>query len=485
MTRRKRAGRDDADSNRDRRVDANGTPWLRQYGVLAVACVGIAVVIATVAAYFTPLKNPPLDATEAAQLPDPPDPRPTIGLPAAPAEVVAEELRGELLQLGNDLRTRFPQVPEALHVAALLYADLQKTAEAEKIWRQCLELAPQQPGPYIGLATAAMELGKDEEAVATLRKALDVGCSSPDLYHQLALALTKLGRLDEAAATLETALGEFPRSPENWLQLGQVQLQQSRFAEAETSLKKALEQGTTDGSVYFSLATACARQDKQDEAAGYRQQFSQRQAARDQQTEEGFQARYDAELRQIAVATTCRAGTVYDRQGDPAKAEQLLRRALELDPANAVVCVELAALYRRQGRIADARLVTSRLVQIEPQIVMHHVNLASLSSQLADYATAESALKHVITVRPDLSIGYLSLAQLYLQTGNVQQARWFAEAALQQQSTGEGEAARAYVVLAAACEQMGDRDAAAAALAQARQLTPNDPVLPRPGPDSP
>ncbi|MCH5373314.1 MAG: hypothetical protein JJ992_05020, partial [Planctomycetes bacterium] len=173
------------------------------------------------------------------------------------------------------------------------------------------------------------------------------------------------------------------------------------------------------------------------------------------------------------------------RQGMTAEAEKLLLRALSLDPGNAVVCTELAAFYRRQNRIADARLVTRRLVQIEPRIMMHYVNLASLSSQLADYAAAESALKTVVAMRPDLSIGYSGLAQLYLQTGKAEQARWFAEAALRQEPTTEGEVVRTYVVLAAACEQMGDRTAAETALSKARQLAPGDPQLQRADLDSP
>ena len=359
----------------------------------------------------------------------------------------------------------------------MLYADLQKTTEAEKIWQDCIKLAPDQAGPYIGLATASMELGKDEAAVETLRRAFSMGCSAPDLYHKLGAALTKLGMLDEAAVVIQEGLTAFPQSPDSWLRLGQVQNQLGQFSEAEKSLKKATAVGLTSDSVFLALATACARQGKQEEAAEYRQQFTKRKAQQASAAKQRFQDRYDAQMLRIAVATICRAATVYDAHGQPTEAENLFLRAYHLDLAQPVVCTELTVFYRKQGRIADARLVQRRLTEIEPSIVEHFVNLASLSSQLGDYAQAEAALKHVIGLRPDISIGYSGLAQLNLQMGNLQQAHWFAESALRQKPTATEEALRMYVVLATTCRQMGDSQGAEAALADARKLAPQDPRL--------
>ena len=273
---------------------------LRRYGKLAVACVALAAVIAVIVAWLTPLDESAREGNDATELPKPPSARPTVVLPSQAADVPAEELRTELFQLGEKLLAQFPKVPEALHVVAGLYADLQRVTEAERIWQDCIRLSPENVGPYVGLATAAMEQGKDEEAVATLQRGLAAGCTSPELDHQLAAALTKLGRLDEAAKVLQRGLEAFSTCSENWLQLGQIQIQLSRFAEAEASLRKAIDSGTGDDSVYFSLATACARQDKQDEAAKYREIFSQRKAEQVSAGDTPFQVRYDFQLRKIA-----------------------------------------------------------------------------------------------------------------------------------------------------------------------------------------
>lgn len=448
---------------------------LWQYGKLAAGCLAVAAAIAAVAAYFTPLEDPSSieapapEANIGRPIPGVLATEPTIELPVQAVDVPAEALRGELFALAESLLARFPRVPEALHVVAWMYADLQRVTEAEPIWRECIRLAPQHVGPYVGLASAAMKLGKDEEALATLEQALAAGCVSPDLDHELAAAFTKLGRLQEAAEVLEKGLAAEPSSAENWLQLGQIQVQLGQFAEAEASLQQALAHGIADGSAYFSLATACARQGKQELAAKYRQIFQQRKTEQAAAGDTPFQLRYDTELRKIALASICRAGTVYDRQGDPVEAERLLLRALALEPGNLVVCGELTAFYRRLGRIADARVVQYRMVESQPENSVHYVNLASLAVLLGDHAAAEEALQTVIAKRPDLSIGYSGLAKLYWQTGRLDQARWFAEAALRMAPAAADETVQTWLVLAAVCQQLGDQAAAEAALAKAQQ----------------
>jgi tetratricopeptide (TPR) repeat protein len=316
-----------------------------------------------------------------------------------------------------------------------------------------------------------MDLGKDAEAVETLQKALAAGCSAKEIFDQLGAALTKLGDLEEAERVIQQGLAQYPQSGDTWLDLGQTQLQLGQFVEAEKSLHKALSLGTTDRSVYFSMATACARQGKQQEAAEYRKLFAEGKAAREAATEDRFQDRYDWELRRIAVAAICRSGTVFEHQTQLSRAEELFLRAYHLDPASLVVCGELSRFFREQGRVADAMLVQRRLVEIDAENPAHSVNLANLSMQLGDFAQAERALKQVIVNWPETSLGYLGLAQVYLQTGNHQQARFFAEAALRQRPENRDEVMGAYYLLAEACRRGGDQAAADAAAQEAARLS--------------
>jgi predicted Zn-dependent protease len=288
----------------------------------------------------------------------------------------------------------------------------------------------------------------------------------------LAAALTRLGRLEEAEAALEQGLAAFPYVPDNWLQLGQVQVQLGKFAEAESSLLRAIQDGGTSESIYFLLATATARQGKSEAAAEYRQEFTLRKARSAPGADQPFQLRYDAEMRRIAVSATCQAGAIHGRQGSADEAERLLLRALHLDPANPVVCGELAMFYRGAGRMGDALVLHHRLVEIEPENAAHYANLASISLQLGDFDLAERTLKELIGRRPDVSLGYSSLAQLYLHAGRFEPSRRYAELALRQQTIAPDERIRTCHVLAEACRRMGDVAAAESALARVRQPAP-------------
>ena len=449
---------------------------LVRYVLLAGGCLAAAAVICLVIASRLPL--PPL-SDEASPAPDAQaaiSAEPTITLAIEPAPVSAEQLRSELKDLGTALVEQFPRVPQALHVAAQLSADLQQTTDAIATWRRCIEIAPQQPGPYVGLATALMAVGKDDEAVGLLRQGLADGCSSPDMHRQLAAALTKLGNLDEAETTLQQGMRSFSPSPEDWRQLGQVQLELGKFEQAEASLRQALDQGLASDNVLFSLATACARQGKDEEAARFRDRFAKRREERSS-TQVQFQDRYDDQLRRIAVVALANAGAVYAHNGQAAEAERLLLRSNALAPDSSAVCAEIASLMRKQGRMADALVAHRRLLALEPQVAEHYVNAASMAMLVGDTRLAESTLKELIGKRPGLAVGYSNLARVYLQTGEAKQARWFAEAALKQSAAAPDESLNTYVLLAAACQQEGDVQAARQALETARRLSPGDPRL--------
>ena len=170
---------------------------------------------------------------------------------------------------------RFPQLPEALHVAAMTHAQFHQTAEAEKLWRQCLELSPAHPQFSVNLATVVMERGDSEEAAAVLRKAVAAGNPTPDVLYNLGVALTDLGRCEEAEGVVQQALTANPQLAAHWVVLGQAQLKLGKVADAESSLKKALELGAQSPALYFALSNACTRQGKQDEAARHRARFTE------------------------------------------------------------------------------------------------------------------------------------------------------------------------------------------------------------------
>jgi tetratricopeptide (TPR) repeat protein len=452
---------------------------LGRYGFLvAVGLLAAGAGVLLVAVYLTPPTAPPLppgdaatDSTAAApteaQAPQvaPGPPSATILLASIPVAASVDQLEQEASGVAAELRARFPELPEALHVAAMLSAQLRQTGEAEKLWQRCIELAPKHEAYYVNLAAVAIDRGNSELAAETLRQAMDAGCTSPDVRHHLALALTNLGRCEEAEGIIERALAEAPESAGCWLVLGQTQLKLGKAEQAEASLRKAIDLGSQIPTAYFALGNACARLGKDDEAAKYRKLFAELKEQEPLPTSERYQILSLAKARQTAVTTLCEAATVHSWQGDSLEAERLLLRAIAIDPGNANSCRVLASLYQGDKRLAEERVVRQRLLDLEPSVFLHYLRLAKVCADLGESASAEAVLKLAMSIWPAQADAYATLSQFYLQAGDASRARWFAQEAVRREPSDEG-----YRFLAATCRLLGDEAAAEAAFAKAREL---------------
>jgi tetratricopeptide (TPR) repeat protein len=412
----------------------------------------------------------PAKAGSQAPSPSPRARQATISLTTSAVPGTVESLQLEAEDVAGQLVARYPELPDALHVSALLSSRLRQTEQAEKLWQRCVQLAPQAEQYRINLAAIAMDRGNSELAAETLEPAAARGAGSPDVSHHLALALTNLGRNDEAEQVLVKALERHPSSAAHWLLLGQARLKLSKLAEAEADLRKALSLGSSSADLYFALGNACARNGKNEEAAEFRRKFAQVKASEPLSAQERYQVLSTADARQTALAVMIEAAAVHARQKDSQEAERLLLRALALDPSNGPACRSLAKIYEDEGLVPEERIVIERLVQIEPLNVSHYGRLAELAVELGEPAAAEAAMKLAISVQPDFGPTYSAMARFYLQEAKPSKARWYAQEALRRNETPAG-----YMLLAETCRLLGDEATAAAAMSKARELEARPP----------
>jgi tetratricopeptide (TPR) repeat protein len=396
--------------------------------------------------------------------------RATISLATTAVPVPAEVLQAEAEQIAAELLARYPDLPEALHVAALLHARLRKTEEAERLWKRCVELAPTSEQYRVNLAAIAMDRGNNELAVQSLWPTVASGTSSPDASHHLALALANLGQNEEAEQVLVKALERHPNSAAHWQVLGQSRLKLGKLPEAEADLRRALELGARSADLLFALGNACARNGKADEAAEFRKQFADLKGGEPLEAQVRYQVLSTAEARQTALAVMVEAATVHTRQKDSQEAERLLLRAVAIDPGNVAACRSLAEVYANEGLLAEQRVVCERLMQLDPANVQNYAMLAELADDLGEPAAAEAALKQLVSVHPDFAPAYTSLARYYVEQAKPSKARWYAQEALRRHETAQG-----YELLATTCRLLGDEKTAAAAMEKAKELASSKP----------
>lgn len=390
------------------------------------------------------------------------EPHPTVELAVAAAPASAEQLEQEARSAASELRSAYPQLPEALHVAAVLHAQMRETEEAEKLWQRCLELEPASERYAVNLAAIAMDRGDSELAAATLGKLVEQGSGSPDVLHHYGLALTNLGQAAKAETLLRRAVELYPQSASHWLVLGQAQLKQGEAADAEQSLQKALALGAQSAEVYFHLANASKRQGKEEQAAEFQAKFTELKESTPLDAQQRFQVLSAAEARSTAYTILIESASVHAMQADPLRAELLLLRAVALDPRSPAAYRELASLYEKSQLLPEEQAVRRRLTEIEPFSFENHLLLAQVSAALGQAERAEASLKLALSLQPAAAVGYVALAEFYDEVGSADKALWFAREAVRRHPSAEGHQLVAKLARRAGDEATAERAAEAA-----------------------
>lgn len=132
-----------------------------------------------------------------------------------------------------------PHNPEALAQLGLALFGLGRYQEAERCYRESLQINPMSASTLCNLATVLQS--DPPEAEKYLRQALKLNPKYADARSKLGLALTFAGRLREARGAFQKALKIDPRHAEALLGLGQIARAEGHFAEAESFIKRALK----------------------------------------------------------------------------------------------------------------------------------------------------------------------------------------------------------------------------------------------------
>lgn len=314
------------------------------------------------------------------------------------------------------------------------------------------------PGTYVSpsayyhylLAQLLVNQGRAEEAIDELRHALASDGASAYLRLRLGEELLALGRSDEAREEIEAALHLDPHFPEAHVALARIRVKQGEPAAAEASLKRALEVDRTNEEAVLALASF------------YR--------------ERGQGARVEGLWRDLAAATASKGGSALAEEalgrlafgrGDAARAEQHLKRALEIDPTRDGARQQLALVYQSEARFGEA------LAQLEiewerlrdPRIAEAIVRVAVAGGKLAEArAFVDRIDDENGTVERRLQVGRLRLAARQPEV-----ALAVAESLLASTAAMPQEAPVARLLAADALAQLGRSDEA---IAQLRNVPP-------------
>ena len=252
-------------------------------------------------------------------------------------------LAGALVSLGQHaealrefdaLIARSPRDTEALSNKGWCLINMERYDEAAAVFEQVLKLNPSHVHARASLGNIAFVRGNYDEAQRIYEDVLE---REPD-YLPSILTLAKMHtsarRSDAAAALYERAVTIDPSNGDAWMSLAWLSLERGRHAEALAILDRAKAQVAQDPRIQGARGDVLIGMGRIEEArAAY-------------QAGVGLDERYASGWYGL--------GLIELRQGDPAKAVELLRRAVDLNPRNVSWHETLGHALARAGQPAAA-----------------------------------------------------------------------------------------------------------------------------------
>ena len=354
-----------------------------------------------------------------------------------------------------------PKVPGA-HAAYLegrgylqSYDDAQSVDRALTAFQRALEIDPDYPLAYAGLAEAywrryrldrepaLLELGDKAAAralrlndllapvhvtlgqlasarghwapaVAAFTRALALDPASADAWRELGSAYEHLARNDEAEATYRRAIELRPGYWAGHNYLGLLLLRRARFSEAEGELRRAAALAPGNTRALNNLAAVLIQVERYDEAVGVLDRSTQLRPTSGAFANLGTalfrRQRYADAARAMerAVALSDRdsrlwrnlGAAYYWADGERAKAPvayaraaALLEKERDVNPRDAQVQIRLADCYAMAGRTAEARGTARKALLLDP----HDANVLFMAGQLHEVLGERTQALKLIT----------------------------------------------------------------------------------------
>ena len=148
-------------------------------------------------------------------------------------------------------------------------------SEAESIFRQVINIDPNNAYAYNNLGNALYKQGKLEQAISSFRKVIELNPNLALAYNGLGNALEKQGNSEQAITNYQQAVELDPNYAPAYNGLGNALYDQGKLEQAIASFQKAIELNPNYAHAYNNLGNALRQQGKLEQAiANYQQALS-------------------------------------------------------------------------------------------------------------------------------------------------------------------------------------------------------------------
>lgn len=267
--------------------------------------------------------------------------------------------------------------------------------EAEQIYRQILETAPENPDVLNLLGLVAQAKGVHNQAIELFYKAIQHAPKHAPFYFNLAISLAATGHDIEALDNLQKACELNPDEKEIYNQQGLILQKLQHIPEAQQAFLKALQIDEAYSEAKTNLALTYAQSDPEKSI-----RFLQDIAS------------------QFPEDVSCRyfLSTLFFDKQDFENSQKFAQEAYQLNPKSDEILFMLGLLALQKNNLADAKMYFQSATEQNSYNVGAWLNLANMETNDKNFDEAEKIYKKLLDLTPknfDVHLNYANL--LYLQ----------------------------------------------------------------------
>ncbi|MEH1842754.1 MAG: tetratricopeptide repeat protein [Nostoc sp.] len=300
----------------------------------------------------------------------------TLSLATTPQIVVAQNNIEQLFQQGNAAET------------------VGNNSQAETIWRQVLQLEPNNGKAYNNLGNALRRQEKLEEALAAHQKALEINKNDAEAYvgirnvaiayYNLGIVLYKQNKLVDAVAAFQKVIQLNPKDAYAYYNLGKALLFQNKLVDAVAAFQKAIQLDPNNVTAYINLGTALYKQKKLVDAVA------------------AFQKAIELKPN-LAIAYN-NLGIALYKQNKLDGAVAAFQKVIQLKPNIPDAYIHLSVALTDQNKLdaLDAAVATlQKLIQLQPNNAYAYNNLGIALEKQKKLDAAVDAYQKAIQLNPN------------------------------------------------------------------------------------
>ncbi len=332
----------------------------------------------------------------------------------------------------SDSKKRLFELATVLRADELMQEDEDK---ALNLLNNASKVVPESALLAYNLGVALATKGRYDEAIDSYKKAIQRSSRFSEAHHNLGAALAKKKNFRDAIKAYNKALGLNPNFAEAYNNLGAALAATDEVAKAISAYSKAIELNKQFPEAYHNRGIAYANAGNDKEAiADYKRALSLR-------------PRYSSALSNLGIALF--------RTGQTEPAIESYEKALKIEQS-AGVLRNLAIAYKKKGDFTSAIGTLNKSLRLQPDDPKTHVTLGTVYQDLGNDFAKQDEFHSAIRSYED------ALKAIRRGKGPLDTAR------------SEVEILNS---LANAFLNISDRPKALAALQEAADLDPNDPVI--------